>query len=172
MFLNKFILITFVSLLLGACKFYHFDNIAGVSLPEFPIELRGNYFYIQKHNGIKDTVKITINSNSITSQNDNYLKTITLSDSIILTKIQSQYFINILNKDSSNSNIWQVFPFKNSKSNLYLHFLTQNKKNKKILKYLETKNNSAILKMDTLKLKQFCDKKLKKRKAIKFKKYE
>ncbi len=169
--MKKTAFILFLITGLSSCRLCTFTQQPGSSRTSYPKELQGYFLYIEKHNGIKDTTYFNITENSLET-NDPYLtKLCQLSDTTTLTHLGDYYFFNIRNFDSTNHYSWQVFPIKATKDGLYVFTLSITKHQKKINKYLKLKAGSQTeFIMDFEPFKNYCEKKLRKRNAIKLKK--
>ena len=156
---------------ISSCRLCTFTMQPGSPRTSYPKELQGNFLYIEKHNGIKDTTFFNITETTLET-NDPYLtKLCQLSDTTTLTHLGDYYFFNIRNVDSTNKYSWQVFPIKATDDALYVFTLNITKHQKKLNKYLKLNGSSqSEFIMDFEPFKNYCEKKLRKRHAIKLKK--
>ncbi len=160
-------LITLVSALLSGCM-VSFTASPGSPRTAFPAEMQGSYMALDKKDKKTDTIFLTIRENR-TESNDKFMNTLVqLTDTTTLSYLGDFYFFNIKNSDSG-SIAWYTFPFLVKKDALYIFTLPQGKQEKKMAKYLSATNQAnSEYKMDNEPFKDYCEKYLKKKNALKF----
>lgn len=161
------ILALMVSLLLSSCM-VSFTAAPGSPRTSFPPEMQGKYMATDKKDKKSDTVFLTISENRSES-NDKFLnRLIQFTDTTTLSHLGDYYFFNIKSSDSG-STAWYTFPILVKKDALYVFTLPQGKQEKKMAKYVKLVNPAnSEYQMDNEPFKNYCEKYLKKKNAIKF----
>jgi len=158
-----------LALLLGSCQLASFSSRPGVIVNEYPKALHGTFRAIEKHDGVRDTHDIVINEKGAKMDDAMMNKIIDLSDTnTSLSHLGDFYYLNVRETDSAGHAFWYVYPFEFDEKHLYIYTLTLGKTQKKMRKYLESsgKKNGNYT-MDNEAFKRYCEKHLKRKKALK-----
>lgn len=166
----KAVFFAFLLLLATGCRLTSYTAQPGSPRTAFPAEMHGTYIAVEKHNGVSDTTKLVIAADKIEINDAFFGKYLKLTDSTTLTHLGDYYFFNVRNTDSAGKYNWSVFPIRVKENALYIFNLPQGKQQKIIEKYLKkSPGKSGEYIMDNEPFKNFCEKHLKKRKALKLK---
>lgn len=156
---------------LSSCQLATFNSRPGVIVKSYPKEMYGTYMAVEKHDGVRDTHYITIDDKGAKMDDPVMNKIIDLSDTNnTLSHLGDFYYLNVRQQDSGNMAIWYVYPFEFDEKHLYIYTLSLGKTQKKMAKYLESSGRKdGDFKMDNAAFLKYCEKHLKKRKALKLK---
>ncbi len=159
-----------LALALSSCHFATFNARPGVVVKAYPKEMYGTYQAIEKHDGVTDTFHVTINEKGARMDGGIMKNYIDLSDTNnTLSHLGDFYYLNVRDKDTAGI-YWTVYPFEQKGKYLYIYSLPLGKAIKKMGKYLKPsgrKKGDYI--MDNEGFRKYCEKHLKKRKALKLK---
>lgn len=162
--------------LLSACQMASFTARPGVIIKTFPETIYGKYQFIEKHKGYKDTHVVSIGVNGVISNDPLVSGILAQNDSNnTLSHLGDFYYINVHHTDSLGKHAWFVYPFEFDHNNLYVYKLVLTKKSVKRMKRagLElTGKESGEYTMDNQAFKAYCEKFMKRRDAIKFKRIQ
>ncbi len=156
---------------LSSCQLATFSSRPGVQLKSYPKELHGTYQSIEKHDGVRDTNYIVINEEGAKMNDEIMDKIIDLSDTNnSLSHLGDFYFLNVSERDSAGQSHWYIYPFEYDGKHLYIYTLSLGRTQKKLGKYLKAsgKRNGSFT-MENESFRKYCEKHLKKRKAMKLK---
>ncbi len=169
--INRIIICLFVMLALGSCQLSSFSSRPGVVVKSYPKEMYGTYRSIEKHKGVKDTHYIVINEKGASMDDPTTNKIINLSDTNnTLSQLGDFYYLNLRDTDSAGNQYFYIYPFEFDEKNLYVYTLSLGKTQKKLGKYLKPAGSrTGNFTMDNQAFLKYCEKNLKKRKALKLK---
>lgn len=158
-------LITFAT----SCQFATFTAKPGVSVKEYPTDMYGTYRCITREKGVRDTHTLVINEKGARVDDSR----VDLSDTnYTLSHLGDFYYVNERNADSAGNSWYFVYPFKYDKSHIYLYHLVITDKNiKRMTKcgLVRTGTRKNEYRMDNEPFRKYCEKYLKKRDAMVFK---
>lgn len=162
-----FLLFVLCTALFSSCMVC-FTAAPGSPRTAFPPEMQGTYRVDDKKDKRNDTIFLTITEKGSVS-NDKFMNTLVqFSDTTTLSHLGDFYFFNIKSSDSG-STAWYTLPILVKKDALYVFTLPQGKHEKKMAKYLTATNKAnSEYQMDNEPFKNYCEKHLKKKNALKF----
>jgi hypothetical protein len=160
-----------IILLLGVsgCQLATFNARPGVGVSSYPKELHGTWRAIERHDGVKDTHLVVISDKGVKMDDATMDKALNLSDTNnTLSHLGDFYFLNVREMDSAGSPYWIIYPFEFDNDHLYVYCLSMGKTQKKLNKYLKTTGRrDGYFMMEDQAFKKYCEKHLKRRKALK-----
>jgi len=91
-----FIFFLSFAVIISSCDLIHFDRYPGVSQDSIPVEFRGEYRMVLKREskGEPDTNTVYIGKNSFTQIEKDNVQIKFLSDSVVLSKVNSNYYLS------------------------------------------------------------------------------
>ena len=153
----------------ASCQYATFTAKPGVPIKDYPNDMYGTYQCVTKEKGVRDTHTLVINDKGARVDDSR----IDLKDTnYTLSHLGDFYYVNERNTDSAGNSWYFVYPFKYDKNHIYLYHLVITKKN---LKHMEkcglviTGRRKNEYKMDNESFKKYCERYLRKKDAMVFK---
>jgi hypothetical protein len=153
---------------MGSCQFATFDARPGVLVKTYPKEIQGTWQSVEKHKGVRDTHNLVVTEKGVKIDATTE-KMLNLSDTDnTLSHLGDFYFLNIREQDSTGKAYYTVYPFEFDEKHLYFYILSVGKTQKKLNKLLKHASSKVgHYQMDNEVFKNYCEKHLKRRKAMK-----
>jgi hypothetical protein len=170
--MKQLIFLTLLALSFSSCQIAKFTARPGVIVKNFPTDMYGQYQHIEKHNGVRDTTLVTINTEGVKFNDPIIGNMIDAQDSnFSLSHLGLYYYMNIKQTDSLNASLYYIYPFRYNSRYLYVYKLVLTKKSIKKMRKAGLKLSGRLngeYTMENKAFKQYCEKYLRKRDAIKF----
>lgn len=152
-----------------SCQYATFTARPGVLVKDYPKDMYGTYSCITKEKGVRDTHTLVINEKGARVDDSR----IDLKDTnYTLSHLGDFYYVNERNSDSAGNSWFFVYPFEYDKNHIYLHHLVITKKSLKRMEkcgLVTTGKRKNEYKMDNEPFKKYCEKYLRKKDAMVFK---
>jgi hypothetical protein len=157
--------------ILSSCN-GRFDKPMGDPLPEFPESVQGKHQLLPAKKGsTSDTMMVEITEKDLILHGKKWKDHLYYSDSVYMSQIEDWYFLNI-RSNYQNVVAWDIYPLYFRKGTGYLFDFSEEKTIKKLKKFLEfeqmpkEKGGGVVFTLHENEFLRFCNKKLKRRKAI------
>ena len=152
---------------MGSCQFATFDARPGIIVKTYPKEIYGTWQSIEELKEGKDTHTLEISEKGV-KIDASAEKLMNLSDTNnSLSHLGDFYYLNVREEDSTGNPYYIVYPFEFDDNHIYVYSLSLGKTEKKLRKRLQPASaRTGHFKMDDEAFKTYCERNLKKRKAM------
>jgi hypothetical protein len=151
-----------------------FNGKPGVEVKEVPSEMRGTYIHIDKEKGVSDTITLLVGATSAEIDDPMVGKLLIEGDSTrTLSHLGDFYYFNVCEEDSNGRVTYIVYPFEFARNTLFVYKLQLTKKSMKRMNRSGLKQTGRRIGeyyMDKEPFRKYCERNLKRKDALKFKK--